>query len=396
MPRTELSSSLKDIPLDPPPIASPSTHTSAPPSTHTSAPPRWFTLGVVALPTVVAVLILGTSYAFISRAIVGLLVLAVALGALALALVSRSLAQRERPPISLEKPQGGRAVALRLAEAQFQSVFENTELGIVLFDPDGTVVRYNGAVGLMLGERAKRFLTEHTADITAFATRREPFSREEPYEKEDGSRQWVALKFSGVYDDAGCRHVILLLRDTTKERLVHQGLLFTADHDGLTQLSNRAAFERELRTRLERNDEPFALMYVDLDEFKPILDRYGNAAADAVLVATAGRLRSGLGSHDFCARLVGEEFAAIIHGRNDYEVLASIAARLETAIAEPIALGERSVTVTASIGIAVRGEGHHTGSAMMIDADRALYRVKSQGGNGNFIYRAPAQVMSAP
>jgi diguanylate cyclase (GGDEF)-like protein len=341
-------------------------------------------------------LILGTSYAFVSSTIVGLLVLAVALGALTLALLGRFLGRCEQVRGVLEKRESERAGALRLQEAQFQSVFENTELGIVLFDPDGTVVRYNGAVRLMLGERLKRFLTEHTAEISAFATRREPFSREEMHENEDGSRQWVALKFSGVYDDAGCRLVILLLHDRTKERLLHEGLLFLADHDSLTQLANRSAFERELRTRLERDAEPFALMYVDLDEFKPILDRWGNAAADAVLVATGGRLRSGLASRDFCARLGGEEFAAIIQGRNDYEHLASIARRLETAIAEPIAFGELSVTVTASIGIAVRGAGHHTGSAMMIDADRALYRVKSQGGNGNSIYRVPAEVMSAP
>jgi PAS domain-containing protein len=103
----------------------------------------------------------------------------------------------------LEKRESERAGAVRFAEAQFQSVFENTEFGIVLFDPDGTVVRYNGAVRSMLGDRVKRFLSEHTAEITAFATRREPFSREELHENDDGSRQWVALKFSGVYDDAG-------------------------------------------------------------------------------------------------------------------------------------------------------------------------------------------------
>lgn len=161
-----------------------------------------------------------------------------------------------------------------------------------------------------------------------------------------------------------------------------------ADHDPLTQLPNRRhalADLHELTYRGKRNNQPFALLSIDLDGFKPINDEYGHDAGDEVLKAIAQRLLASVRKGDTVARMGGDEFIVLIDDplANDEEHLLSYAARIRNRLSQPMQIrGGNLVYVGASIGIASypshAGEMH----GLMREADQAMYRAKRDKTSG--------------
>ncbi len=160
--------------------------------------------------------------------------------------------------------------------------------------------------------------------------------------------------------------------------------------DPLTGLHNRRYAVPQLAriaAAARREDRPFAVMIADLDHFKQVNDRHGHAAGDAVLTEVAQRLRAGLGPDALAARIGGEEFLLVVPDMQRHAAEAA-ARRLCAAVAErPFALpnGQGAVRVTISIGLAVGPDpmaaGHAEPEALLVQADRALYRAKARGRN---------------
>ena len=142
--------------------------------------------------------------------------------------------------------------------------------------------------------------------------------------------------------------------------------------DPLTQLANRRAFEERLTIALERR-ETFTLAYIDLDGFKPINDRLGHEAGDAVLRDVAATLRAGARQVDLVARVGGDEFALLLLGSDENQAR-TVGGRVFATAAE------RNLPVGLSIGIASHRDGH-TRQAIIEAADAAMYRAKKAGGN---------------
>ena len=153
-------------------------------------------------------------------------------------------------------------------------------------------------------------------------------------------------------------------------------LEFNAAHDPLTTLINRAEFAR----RLAEPNSNIALLYVDLDDFKPINDNFGHPVGDAVLVEVARRIRDAIGESGFVGRLGGDEFAIAITGVRDVEVGLSIADQLVAVIGQAIKLGQLTVAVGASIGVAL-GVHPLIPNILIQRADDALLAAKHAGKN---------------
>lgn len=154
-----------------------------------------------------------------------------------------------------------------------------------------------------------------------------------------------------------------------------------ASHDPLTGLSNRRSFEERLVRACEEYNSAegfLAVMFVDLDDFKPINDRYGHAAGDRVLADIADRLRSALRVTDSVARIGGDEFAVLaVHIRNE-EVLKGIIEKLISVISQPLDEFNQEVRVTASIGVAYYPQHTREPKHLMELADKAMYRAKTE------------------
>lgn len=155
-----------------------------------------------------------------------------------------------------------------------------------------------------------------------------------------------------------------------------------ASHDPLTGLANRRAVETALAAadrHWEIDGRCFATLCLDLDGFKAINDVHGHAVGDALLCAVADRLREASIPSDLCGRLGGDEFALIRKDVENAESVALTAAAIIASLSQPYRIADRILHVGVSIGGAIANEAMSGGDALMIAADRALYRAKNAG-----------------
>ena len=153
-----------------------------------------------------------------------------------------------------------------------------------------------------------------------------------------------------------------------------------ATYDGLTGLPNRLLFTEHLDhalARAARASAPVALLFVDLDEFKPINDTWGHAAGDEVLVTVARRLRSAVREVDFVARLAGDEFVVVCEGA-DETTGDQVRRRIHDALAAPAEVEGQALRLSASVGVAIHQPGPGTGNRdrLLAEADGAMYVAK--------------------
>ena len=160
------------------------------------------------------------------------------------------------------------------------------------------------------------------------------------------------------------------------EEIRHQAL-----HDGLTGLANRVLFRDRVANAIERghgrDGRQFAILFIDLDDFKTLNDTLGHARGDDVLIATARRVDNSLRPSDTAARLGGDEFAVLLDGVEDEETALSIAIRLADALREPMEVSGSMTTVAASIGVAMGGMFAESADDLLRNADVAMYAAKA-------------------
>ncbi|CAD5365909.1 Diguanylate cyclase (GGDEF)-like protein [Rubrivivax sp. A210] len=162
-------------------------------------------------------------------------------------------------------------------------------------------------------------------------------------------------------------------------RLGEQQARHLAGHDSLTSLPNRSGFRERLDHALHRDDHAapaLAVLYLDLDGFKPINDRHGHDAGDELLRVVAQRMSRSVRQQDLVCRVGGDEFACIVAEPAGREQISQIAAKLFNAVAAPLQLGDVNLSVRPSIGIAVcPGDGDNA-ATLLKRADLAMYRAK--------------------
>jgi len=177
------------------------------------------------------------------------------------------------------------------------------------------------------------------------------------------------------------------LRQVTdlKEQLRHQAL-----HDALTGLPNRTLFLDRTRQAVDlagRSHVWPAVLYIDLDGFKPVNDTYGHDAGDQLLRTVANRIRGCLRPADTAARLGGDEFAILLNGPIDQQGVSRVMARIRSQLDVPVDLGDgRIATVGMSVGVALGEEGVEDADALIRQADIAMYAAKRSGGNDYLFY----------
>jgi diguanylate cyclase (GGDEF)-like protein/PAS domain S-box-containing protein len=171
-----------------------------------------------------------------------------------------------------------------------------------------------------------------------------------------------------------------VLVDVTREKQLEDRLGHQALHDPLTGLPNRRLFHDRVEDALGRAglDGSVTVLFVDLDHFKTVNDSFGHGYGDKVISTAARRIRACVRSADTAARLGGDEFALLIEDASGAEAEALADRLLETLRRRPMRLGDLTVTVAASVGIATAGPGE-TADALLRNADLAMYRAKRQG-----------------
>lgn len=200
---------------------------------------------------------------------------------------------------------------------------------------------------------------------------------EKRYLRDDGTSFWGLLHAAMVPDRHGGRGALVQIVDITRTKDAVRTLDHLARHDPLTGLANRT----ELRSRLERSvamargsGQPGAVLFIDLDAFKQVNDRYGHATGDEVLAVIARRVRKAVRSGDTVGRVGGDEFVVVAHPLPSVDA-ERMADRITGSLQLPIPIGAVQAHVTASIGL-VEVDGLTEGQEVLRRADAAMYRAK--------------------
>lgn len=159
---------------------------------------------------------------------------------------------------------------------------------------------------------------------------------------------------------------------------------YSATHDAMSGLSNRAYFFQRLEDKIKevrRNKESFIVMYLDLDDFKQINDTWGHHFGDSVIKEIARRIKSQAREGDLVARLGGDEFALVLHSAAASINLSRFTQRLINSITEPVIIGSNKVQVTVSIGISMFPDNGSSAQELVNSADHSMYVSKKSGRN---------------
>jgi diguanylate cyclase (GGDEF)-like protein len=194
----------------------------------------------------------------------------------------------------------------------------------------------------------------------------------------------AGVNFLGEELDASFSEIERRVADRTEElSIAMKESGQRALHDQLTGLPNRVLFWEHLSLRVKlarRRKTRFAVVFLDVDDFKVINDTLGHAAGDQLLVDLALRLNSVLRSGDIAARVGGDEFLLLFDEVASREAALAVAERLNRALQVPYSIGTERRIVTVSLGVAVGPDGLHTADAVVAAADSAMYEAKRCGG----------------
>jgi diguanylate cyclase (GGDEF)-like protein/PAS domain S-box-containing protein len=215
----------------------------------------------------------------------------------------------------------------------------------------------------------------------------------------DGTYRWMLSRGLAVRDGQGEAYRMAgSLTDVTRRKEAEERLLHDALHDGLTGLANRTLFGDRLHQALARSrrreDYSFAVLYVDIDQFKVINDSLGHLAGDEVLVALARRLEACLRPGDTVARLGGDEFAVLVEDVDDVSQALRIADRVHEELSPPLRVRGHDVFATASVGIARAATRYEQAHELLRDADIAMYRAKRRGRGSSEIFDTSMHVIA--
>ncbi|QCF26777.1 diguanylate cyclase [Hydrocarboniclastica marina] len=285
-------------------------------------------------------------------------------------------------------------------KARLVAILDATPDVTVTFTADGEMVYLNPAGRELVGLQAKDSLKGlRLEDMLAPDSHVLLYEQAVPMALELGS--WsgeMMIRDHGGHDIAVSQSIMahpcqaeepqylsLIARDISVSKKQQQELTHRATHDALTGLANRMLFEDRLDQALLRADRSrtlVAVLFIDLDNFKPVNDTLGHAVGDRLLKELAQSLKDQLRSGDTKARLGGDEFAVILEGLESAEAAQEVVEELTRALNRSVRLDGHELLVTTSIGVSLYPDDAATAETLLLTADAAMYEAKAAGRNG--------------
>jgi diguanylate cyclase (GGDEF)-like protein/PAS domain S-box-containing protein len=296
--------------------------------------------------------------------------------------------------------QSAREKASRLATTVFNTVNE----AVVVTDPDNNIIAVNPAFTAVTGYPAEEVIGKNPRLLSS-GTHPPEFYREfwgtlistgswqgEIWNRRKNGELYVEwLSVNRVLDNMGrLTHHVAAFSDISKRKAVEEKVHHLAHYDPLTDLPNRALFSDRLQQALiaaRRDKTHMALMYLDLDQFKPVNDTFGHAVGDLLLKEAAQRMQGCMRESDTVARVGGDEFIVLLPTVEAERDAAAVAEKIRHALNRPFALVGHSLHVSSSIGIAVYPEHGSDEKSLVKNADTAMYYAKESGGDNVRLYQ---------
>lgn len=289
-------------------------------------------------------------------------------------------------------------------EAQLQlsaTVLEASRDGILICDPQRNIITANASYRKMtgfsntelIGKPACFYSGESEDECQAIETK----LRQRSYWQDDteiplanGNQLPVRASIAAVINDSELfSHYVAVFSDISARKALERDLTNMAHYDHLTGLANRSLFSDRLKTainRAHRTHTQCALLFIDLDKFKPVNDQYGHAIGDELLKQVALRLRSVSRESDTVGRLGGDEFVMIVEGLSNPAFATQIADKVARKLHQAFSINEQSITIGCSIGIAIYPIDGKDDVEITRAADIAMYAAKGKADAHYYLY----------
>lgn len=277
-------------------------------------------------------------------------------------------------------------------------VFESIQEAILVTDPEGMIKVVNAAFTAITGylgadvidKPVYEILRSGEAHLTdGYKLAMHPFhpknwEGEIIGRRRNGEHFTMQVAISHIRDENDrVANYVGIFSDITERKRMEKRLEHLATHDFLTDLPNRALFQKRLEdaiTTAEQDAAMFAVLFLDLDEFKAVNDTFGHDFGDHLIQSLASRVRDSVRKSDLVARMGGDEFAIILQYISDVSQAVYIAQKIIQHMESPFDIMGERVQVTMSIGISLYPKSQNA-RALLKDADLAMYQAKRDGKN---------------
>ena len=285
---------------------------------------------------------------------------------------------------------------LRETKEHFELVFDTSPDAVMISrQADGRIIDVNPGFEAMTGFVRADVIGQSLASLALWKTAedrdrylqelREHNSCENleaAFIRKDGA-QMVGILSAQPANFKGVACFVGVVRDITSRKIIENRMAHMAQHDALTGLPNRALFDDRLHqavTQAHRNRSRLALLYIDLDHFKPVNDTLGHATGDVLLKVAARRMQEHVRASDTVARIGGDEFVVLLSAVPDKDDARSVAEKIRLALSEVFDLaGGHKAHISSSIGVAVYPDHAMDEIQLAKHADDAMYQAKQMG-----------------
>lgn len=300
--------------------------------------------------------------------------------------------------------------ALQDSRAILQSILDNSPYLIWLKDTAGRFIAINQAflestgheeMNSVLGRTDADLWPEQLArkyqldDEQVIASGQQKMHEEQALDK--GHLTWMETFKTPVFDDTGeLLGITGFARDITERKLREERIRHQAHYDTLTELPNRVLFSDRLEQAIahaKRDKSQLAVMFLDLDRFKPVNDLFGHDVGDMLLREVAKRIHECVRESDTVARIGGDEFCILLPVIEAGQDAATVAEKVRHALCQPFMLNGHSIHIACSIGVAVYPKDGKSSTLLVKHADIAMYAAKAEGRDRVVIFETD---MSGP
>lgn len=318
----------------------------------------------------------------------------------------RRVRENERISDEVEK----RTQELAHAKKQTEMILISTSEGITGLDAEGKITFINPRTTALLGYNRRELIgRDHHALLhhahedgknysavdcpvnDAILDRRSITVSNEVFWRKDGQPLPVEYTASPIVDGDEVTGAVVVFRDITERRRLEQQLQQMARYDQMTGLANRAMFMEMMKiamARAARTGKKVALVYMDMDNFKPINDTLGHEAGDACLKAFAALVKKTVREYDTPARIGGDEFTILVDNLNDKNEGGILVERLLSQMENPIDIAGHAFRLSVSIGIAYYPDDSLDAETLLRHADSAMYQAKKDKTRKYVVYES--------
>jgi len=288
--------------------------------------------------------------------------------------------------------------ALKESEEKFRSLFYNSPEALVYIDKDGNIIdinpKFTELFGYELNEIKGKNLNSgiiHPENLLNEGRKLDEIALKTGYvnvetirKRKDGTTFPASVSSSSIIINGEVKGIIGLYIDLTERKKHEEMLRYLAMHDPLTGLPNKIFLQDKFqieKARYDRYKNKFAILFVDLYEFKFINDYYGHNIGDEVLKIISEKLQSNIRKSDIISRIGGDEFVILANDLTDIKNVTIIADKIITSFLEPIKVEDKEFSIGVNIGIAIYPDDGNELDDLIKKADFAMYYAKNMGKN---------------